>query len=593
MNSGHLLAQAGQAYEGRDYGRALTLCRQVLQLDPLHADALSLLGFTYLALGKLDDAAAACRQALSLQPNHLDAHNALGIAMGRQKLWADAEASFRQVIRIKPDFSHGYNNLGIALKEQGKLPDAEACYRNALRLDAGSAEALNNLGNVLRELGRAAEAESALRNAVQLKPGYAEAQHNLGLALKDQGRLDEAEAAYRRAISLQPGYTDAHNNLGNVLNAQGRSSEAEACYHEALRHNPRNAEAHSNLGVMLTDLGRLDEAAGHYAEAIRVQPDYAGAHYNFAMHLLLRGDFSRGWNEYEWRWRVRKLPPHGRPFAQPLWDGSPLIGRTILLHSEQGLGDMIQFVRYATVAKQRGGNVVVECQRALVPLFGGCRDVDQVVAEGSPLPRFDFHAPLMTLPRILGTAVETIPAPIPYLTADPGRVEHWRQELAAIPDLKVGIVWRGNPNNRRDSARSFALAELAPLANLEGVRLISLQKEPDREELAAFAARHPMIDWSSRLDEADAPFLDTAALMMGLDLVVSADTAPCHLAGALGVAVWIPIPFIPDWRWMLGRDDSPWYPTARLFRQTVPGDWPGVFQSMASALAELRDQAVS
>lgn len=589
MNSGHLLAQAGQAYEGRDYSRALILCRQVLQIEPLHADALSLLGFTYLAMGKLEDAAAASRQAISFQPNHLDAHNALGIAMGRLNLWADAEASFRQVIRIKPDFSHGYNNLGIALKEQGKLNDAEACYRNALRLDAGSAEALNNLGNVLRELGRPAEAEAALQNAVRLNANYADAHHNLGLALKDQRKFPEAEAAYRRALRLQPGYTDAHNNLGNVLNALGKPAEAEACYREALRHQPRNAEAHSNLGVMLTDLGRLDEAAKHYAEAIHVQPDYAGAHYNFAMHLLLRGDFARGWNEYEWRWRVRKLPPHGRPFAQPLWDGSPLHGRTILLHSEQGLGDMIQFVRFATVAKQRGGNVVVECQRALVELFGSCRDIDQVVAEGAALPHFDVQAPLMTLPKILGTSVESIPAPIPYLTADPDRVESWRQELAAIPDLRIGVVWRGNPDNRRDSSRSFALAELATVANVERVRLVSLQKGTDGDELTAFAARYPILDCSSRLDQ----FLDTAALMMELDLIISADTAPCHLAGALGVPVWIPLPVIPDWRWLLGRDDSPWYPTARLFRQERPGDWSSVFQRMATALAQLRDEAVS
>jgi Flp pilus assembly protein TadD len=591
--NGERLAQAGQAYQTRDYAGAIRLCQQVLQTDPFQADALSLLGFTYLALGKLDDAAAACRQALSVRPNHLDAHNALGIAMAQQKLWRDAEASFRQVIRIKPDFAHGYNNLGITLKEQGRLQDADACYRNAIRLDPNSADAFNNLGNVLRDLGRSAEAESALQSAIRLRPNYPEAHHNLGLALKDQGKLIEAEAAYRRAISLQPGYTDAYNNLGNVLNAQGRFSEAEACYHEALRHQPRNAEAHSNLGVMLTDQGRLEEAASHYTEAIRVQPDYAGAHYNFAMHLLLRGDFARGWKEYEWRWRVRKLPPHGRPFTQPLWDGSPLNGRTILLHSEQGLGDMIQFVRYATVASERGGTVIMECQRAIVPLLAGCRGVDRAIPEGSPLPHFDFHAPLMSLPSILGTTVETIPASIPYLSADPARVERWGRELSAIEGLKVGIVWRGNANNRRDHARSFGLDQLAPVAEVDGVRLISLQKGADRGEVADFAAKYPLVDWTDRLDEGDSPFLDTAAVMKGLDLVVSADTAPCHLAGALGVPVWVALPLIPDWRWLLNRDDSPWYPTARLIRQTRSGDWADLFERMAKMLAQRTERGIA
>jgi tetratricopeptide (TPR) repeat protein len=581
-------AQALQAYQAGEYTRAVVLCRQVLSTNPFQTSVLSLLAFTHLALGELDQVIVACRQALQISPNDFDAHNALGIALGRQKKWAEAEMSFRHLIRVSPERSDGYNNLGVTLVEQGKLEEAEACYRGALRLNPNSAESLNNLGNALRGQGKLADAEVSFQNAIRLSPNYAEAHHNLGLVLKEQGRLDDAHAAYRRAIELRPTYAEAFNNLGNVLNAQQRFAEAEACYRRVLQLNPGNAEAHSNLGVLLTDEGRLDEAAEHYAEAIRIDPNYASAHYNFGIHLLLRGDFALGWSEYEWRWKVRKVPPYGRPFQQPLWDGSPLDGRTILLHTEQGLGDSIQFVRFASLAKSRGATVVVECQPPLVTLFSRASGVDHALPEGSALPRFDVQAPLMTLPHVLRTSVATIPAPVPYLTADPDQVAFWRSTWAPLAGLKVGIVWRGNPRHKNDRNRSVPLTAFAPLASVAGVHLVSLQKGPAREEIAPFKAQHPLLEWDDRADRGDGSFLDTAAVVTALDLVISVDTAAVHLAGALGVPVWCALPAIPDWRWLLGRDDSPWYPTLRLFRQTRPGDWTGVFARMAEELHRVK-----
>lgn len=739
-----VFAQAVQAYQTREFPRAVSLCHELLRADPFQANVLSLLAFAHLALNQNDQAAAASRQALQLNADLFDAHNTLGLALARQRKWGEAEASFRHLIRISPQQPDGYNNLGVVLSEQGKYEAAEECYRSTLRLNPRSAEAFNNLGNALKGQGKLADAEASFRSAIALSPNYVEAHHNIGLVLKEQGRLTDAEVAYRRAIQLNPGYSRVYINLGNVLYARNRFDEAERCFHEALRLNPNNAEAHSNLGVMLTGLGRLDEAARHYFEAVRIAPNDVPAHYNFATHLmqradqargpskhewylkaldcltkalvaiertsqpapeapkiynnlgivlrkldrhgeaeaafrqslalkpgraevldnlgellrakgrldeawqcfvqaiqadpafagahnnlglilmergaltdarahwdeavrldpqlanawislallaLLQGDFTRGWELFEWRWRGADEISVRRPVDQPVWDGTPLNGRTIVLYAEQGLGDTIQFVRYAPLVHERGGTVVLEVPEELVPLLQGCAGVDRVVPYGTELPRFDAIAPLMSLPRILKTDLETIPAVVPYVIADAGRVAAWKDELDALPGFKVGIVWQGNPNHRNDRVRSVPLAQFAPLARLAGIQLVALQKGPGREQLPAFAAEHAIIDWGERPNATKGSLLDAAAILTGLDLLITVDTALAHLAGALGRPVWVALPFVPDWRWLLDRDDSPWYPTMRLFRQTSPGDWEGTFARIAQELAQLSARA--
>jgi hypothetical protein len=300
---------------------------------------------------------------------------------------------------------------------------------------------------------------------------------------------------------------------------------------------------------------------------------------------LQSGQFEEGWKEYEWRWKRKQAVK--RAFRHPRWDGSALEARTILLWCEQGLGDAIQFVRYAPLAKARGGSVVLECPPFMVPLFSTCAGIDALVAEGSALPDYNVQAPLMSLPMLLGTTLETVPAETPYLHADLERVEKWRSRLEGGGGFKIGVVWQGNPRHPWDRWRSFPLACLAPLAAFEGVRLVSLQKGPGVEQVKAFKGRFPVEELGDGLDAEGGAFLDTAAVMMGLDLVVTADTAEAHLAGALGVRVWVALSGMADWQWMVAREDTPWYPTMRLFRQATLGDWRGLFDRMAAELRRL------
>ncbi len=425
---------------------------------------------------------------------------------------------------------------------------------------------------------------SPATSALQLKPDLLESHHNLGVALEEQGRLEEAVACYRRALELKPDDAEIHNNLGNVLKDQGKLDEAVACCRRALELNPDYAAAHNTLGNALKDQGKLDEAPECYRRALELQPDYADAHGSQSLISLLTGDFERGWTEYEWRWKTQKYPR--RDFSRALWDGQPLEGRTILLHAEQGLGDTIQFVRYVALVKQRGGVVVVECPRPLMSLLRSCAGIDQLVERGEELPAFDLQAPLLSLPGIFHTALGDIPAAIPYLFADPGLAERWRQELGGIAGFKIGIAWQGNPKPRNDRHRSIPLGCFEPLASLPGARFFSLQKGAGVEQLQDVAERFPVTEFGSRLDEASGAFMDTAAVLVNLDLMITCDTAVAHLAGALGVPVWVALPFIPDWRWLLDRSDSPWYPTMRLFRQHGRGDWQGVFQTIKVALGE-------
>jgi Flp pilus assembly protein TadD len=508
----------------------------------------------------------------------------------------DAVAFCRRALALKPDFAEAHNNLGNALKDQGKLAEAVAGYRRAAELKPDFAEACSNLGNALREQGNLHEAVVCYRRALEINPNFAAAHNNLGNALREQGRLDDAVAFCRRAVELKPDFAEAHNNLGNALREQGKLDDAVARYRQALKLKPGVAEAHNNLGIALQDQGKLDQAIACYHRALALEPDYADAHFNRSLVQLLAGEFPNGWPEYEWRWQTKEFTP--RHFPQPLWNGASLAGKTILLHAEQGLGDTIHFIRYAPIVKQHGGTVIVECQKPLLGLldsfFGGVDrffgldlgGVDRLIGRGSGLPAFDTHAPLLSLPGILGTTMETIPAKIPYLAAKPALLEQWRTRLLTIEGFKIGISWQGNPTYRGDRFRSIPLRWFAPLAEIPGVRLISLQKGAGTEQLAEIGNLFPVTDLAGELDEQSGPFMDTAAVMKNLDLVIASDSAVAHLAGALGVPVWVALPLAPDWRWLLDRSDSPWYPTMQLFRQGQQGDWQGVFEEIKKALCE-------
>jgi tetratricopeptide (TPR) repeat protein len=607
------LPAARQAQSAGDFRRAEMLAQQALQADPVDGAAWLLLAAACLGQGKLPEAAAAAehalrlrpddpdahfrlgavragqgqrpeavdhfRQAMRLRPEHFDALLALGIALAEQGSLAEAVGHLTAAVRARPDSAPARYNLGVALAQQGKLEEAEPAFREALRLSPGYAAAHYGLGNVLTARGRREEAVACFRAALSFRPDYGEAYNNLGLALTELRRPAEAVVLLRQAVRLRPGAAEGHNNLGLALSDLGRFEEAEAAFHEALRLNPKYAEAHTNLGSAFKEQGRTDEALACYQVALWLQPDSASTHWNRALAWLQAGDFERGWPEYEWRWQRTKTPP--RRFPQPAWDGSPLAGRTLLIYMEQGLGDMLQFIRYAALA-QPGGRVVVECPGILRPLFSRCRGIDQLVAEGDPLPPFDVHAPLLSLPRLLKTTLATVPAEVPYLFPDPGRVETWGRRLPPGRDFKIGVAWQGNPHHQWDRHRSFPLAKLAPLAGLPGVRLVSLQKGPGIEQLRA--APFPVTALAEDLDASGGAFEDTAAVLRHLDLVVTPDTALAHLAGGMGVPAWVALAAVSDWRWLLGREDSPWYPSLRLFRQARLGDWEAVFERMAAEL---------
>jgi hypothetical protein len=409
------------------------------------------------------------------------------------------------------------------------------------------------------------------------------------VSLQQQGRLAEAAEVLRRAIARAPTFALAHNNLGSVLRDAGDAEAALASYRQAIELAPGDPRYRNNLALALQDLCRLDEAIESFDTALRLRPEYQKARAFRALALLLVGDYARGWADYEARREI------GVEFAdysagRPLWDGSDPAGRTILLHGEQGIGDTIQFVRYAPLQAARGARVVVQCQPPLVPLLEpslAARGVWRVVALDEAPPEFDLYCPLPGLPHRFGTRVETIPANVPYLDAPPERVDEWRRWLSdpareGFDAFRVGIVWAGAAGNLNDRRRSVRATDFMPLAQIPGVCLYSLQKGPPLAQLGESAPGLAAHDLDERLND----FADTAAVIMNLDLVVTVDTSVAHLAGALGRPVWTLLPFSPDFRWMLGRSDSPWYPTMRLFRQAKPGDWSSVFDDVALALRD-------
>ncbi|MHB1560332.1 MAG: tetratricopeptide repeat protein [Isosphaeraceae bacterium] len=467
--------------------------------------------------------------------------------------------------------------------EAGDLDGAIGWYGRVLEQQSETAWAWYMLGGIAQLRGRLADAEACYRRAIRLAPDLPDAHNNLAVALQATGRGDEALDSLRRAIVLRPDYAEAYNNLGNVLHDRGALNEAIGAYHRALSLRPDYVEAHHNLGNVLRSAGRTAESIACFDRALALRPDAAMIHLSRAMALLEMQDYRRGWPEYEWR---LKCPRWEIPrFDRPMWDGGPLEGRTILLYADHGLGDSIQFIRYAPMVRDRGARVVVSCPGAAARLLATCEGVELVVVDRTPLPEFDVYAPLMSLPGLLGTDAASIPVSVPYLSADPVLVRSWAAALPATDELCIGVAWQGNPTHPRDRFRSFPLERLAPIAARPGVRLYSLQKAHGRQQLAALAGRFLVDDLADSLGD----LMDTAAVVSSLDLVIAADTSVAHLAGALGVPVWVALPFAADWRWIPRRDDNPWYPTMRLFRQRDWGDWDDVFARMAAALGEPSD----
>lgn len=614
-----LFQQAVAQHQAGQLRAAEAIYERILQHEPGNADCLHLLGVARHQQGDNDAAIRQIREAIEANGSDPAYYSNLGAALRAAGRLEEAADQFNQAVQLNPDYATGQKNLGVALDELGRAPQAVRHLQRAVALDPRDPGAWKSLGACLHRLGRQLDAVHAYSEAVVLAPDDPLALNNLGVACKDAGQFAAAAEHFRRALQLRPQLADAHNNLGTLHAQQGQQILARDCFRDALAADPGCLDARHNLGVVLRDLGQLEEAietledvvgkqpdhvdarnnlaaalqsagqieqaATHYRHALRVQPGHVWARFNRSTLLLLEGDFEHGWPEYEWRWKRPGAEP--RRFPQPLWDGSDGVG-TILLHAEQGLGDTLQFIRYADVVGQRCQSVIVECQPPLLPLLAGCDGVSQLFAKGDQLPDFDVHAPLMSLPGILGTTLDTVPDRVPYIPCSPELIDRWRRWLGTLDGFTIGIGWQGNPEYQRDYQRSVAVRHFQPLAEHAGVRLVSLQKGAGGEQLAAEDLGFGVADLGQELDASGA-FLDTAALMRGLDLIVTSDTAVAHLAGAVGAPVWLALSYSPDWRWLRTGDRSPWYPSMRLFRQPQFGDWETVFRNMSDALVELID----
>jgi tetratricopeptide (TPR) repeat protein len=521
------------------------------------------------------------RQILHAEPRHAEALYQLGFQAYRLSRFEVAAEYLVQAATAQPEVPVIHCHLGQVYRALGRHQEAIACLEKAVHLKPDYAEANNNLGGVLREVGRLPEAITCYEQAVRHVPHFAAAHSNLGVAYQAAGRLDEAIACYQQALRLDPHCVPALINLGTTFQDQSKLDEAVASFQQALQIQPHFAEAHYNLGVVLRAQGKWEKGLAHLEQALRLNPDSADAHLARSAAWLEAGDFERGWAEYEWRQRSPRFAVPPLAVARPAWDGSPLNGKTMLLRAEQGLGDTVQFIRYAPLLQQRGGRVIAEVQPPLLSLLRTCPGIDQLIPQGEAPPNYDLQAYLLSLPRLLRTNLTNIPSNVPYLWADAALVSRWREQLADIPGFKIAIAWQGNPAKELDELRSIRLHEFGPLAQIDGAVLLSLQKGSGIEQINAVADRFSVIDVGSRFGES---FMDTAAVLMNVDLVITIDTALAHLAGALGLPVWVALPVNADWRWLRDHEDSPWYPTMRLFRQSRVGDWGGVFKWMQDAL---------
>ncbi|SPE20562.1 putative TPR repeat protein [Burkholderiales bacterium] len=581
------LANLGSALQaaGR-YGEALTAIERAAVMNPANADIAYNRGNVLRSLGREEDAVAAYGRALTLRPDHVGALGNRGNALRELGRREEALRDFEAAIVLIPHDARARYNRAVVLQELKRAPEAVAEYERALMLQPDYAEAHLNLGLGFKELKRSDAALACFDRALELRADFPEARTARGNLLLELERFEDLLENIDQALALHPTSAEGHSFRGDVLRKLGRDAEAIAAYERALSLSAGLVKTLINRGATLLDRNEVARALADFCRASSLYPDNSLAHWNEALCLLLLGDFAAGWPKFEWRvqrWREHGVLKELFHDDSPAWLGETEVrGRTLLLHAEQGLGDTLQFCRYAPLLADRGARVILEVQAPLVSLLNGLRGINRVVPMNSPAVAFDLHTPLMSLPLALGTTLASIPGDVPYLRADPTLATAWLERLGPRTSRpRIGIAWRGSPDHVKDRFRSLALTQLSPLARLD-IELIGLQKDVPAAECAD--VEHLGI---CNFGEALLDFADTAALLDSVDLVVSADTAVAHLAGAMGKPVWIFIPFAPDWRWMLDRTDSPWYPTARLFRNSTHGDWSAAVADVVAALRGL------
>jgi tetratricopeptide (TPR) repeat protein len=577
MNRGNTLQELQR------FDEALASFDRAVAVRPDHVDAYYNRANTLHALKRFDEALASFERALALRPADAAALANRGVTLHALTRFQDALASYDAAAALWPDGDAVFANRGITLHALKRFDEALASFDHALALRPDNAEALGSRGVTLHMLRRFDEALASYDRALALRPDHAEVHSNRSVALFELRRFAEALASCDRALALQPDYPEAHSSRGNALSVMRRFDEASANYDRALALRPDYAEAHTGFGVTLHALKRFDDELRCYERALAARPDFVEAHYNRALCRLLIGDFDRGWAEHEWRWETEQFKHSKRNFAQPQWTGSQEIaGKTILLHAEQGFGDTIQFCRYATRVAALDARVILAVQEPLRDLLRSLDGVVQVISMGDAVPPFDMHCFFLSLPLVFGTRLATIPGETPYLRVSSQAVANWSARLPPKTRPRIGLAWSGRPDHSNDQNRSIDLAAfLSPLKGIDAT-FVSLQREVRAADAIVLQERSDLVHFGDELKD----FSDTAALVASLDLVIAVDTSVAHLAGALGKPVWILLPFIPDWRWLLERDDSPWYPTARLFRQDDSRRWDGAFGRLRAALAD-------
>lgn len=568
--------QAGRLPEGE------AVYRELLEQRPDQWDAVYLLGTLLLQSGRFPDSIELLQRVIAHRPGVPDAHNNLGIAFKAVGRWEEAAREFEAALRADPVYQQALYNLGTLMKQRGLLADSEKCFRAALRLDSADVPTRRGLADVLKDRGKWPEAEEHYRALADADPENLDVRVNLGYVLARQERVKEAADVYQAILQQKPDYYQIHNNLSYLLERQGKLDEAAAGARRALELQPGYAEAYNNLGSALRSAHRLDEACECFRKAAGLQPGFALAEFNFGTTRLLQGNYRAGWRGYERREATLESPP--RRFAEPRWTGEPIPGRTLLVHADQGFGDTLQFVRFLQPVRERSqARLVLECQPELVALLADSRVADEVVANGGAPAAFDVQVSLASLPGLLEIDLPQLPANVPYIAAAAEMRPELEQLLARCEGkMRVGLVWRGNREQARDVLRSLSAPLLEPLLRVENIAFVSLQIGAGGELEQLTSANRPL-DLGRHLRD----FRDTAAVIERLDLVITVDTALAHLAGALARPVWTLLCFTPDWRWHLDRCDSPWYPTMRLFRQPVWGDWPAVMQNAAEELQRI------
>jgi tetratricopeptide (TPR) repeat protein len=650
-NSAHALHLLGVLASQMGQGEAsLNYIRRAITLNPTAAQYHASLGAALATLGRTQEAIDIYNRALVLQPDLLDAHVNLGAALMKMGKFELAVESLQSAIKIGPENFKLLDSLGSALSQAGHQEQAVEVLRKALTLRSDFAPTHLTLGNALMKLNRATEAIAEYRAALATRPEYPEAMRNLSGLLSQTGFVDEAIDLARRSISLQPESSHAWCNLGSALHRQNRYDEAADALSRAIAIDPRFPHAYSELGEVLLkmkspakaidafnqslaiepsailhyriaiallaqdkreeaiaaclkaeslgfssqnlfntlgtihhQLGQIDKAIEYFRKALAIQPDYPLAQWNLGVLQLLKGDFREGWIGYDARWKANNISLPARYSLERIWNGGDLKGRRILIDCEQGFGDCIQFIRFIPLIAQRGGKPILTAYPELRRLIRTVPCLEEIVCPPEEIPPFDLQCPLAGLPRLFETTLQNIPTNVPYLFADPVMAERWRTRVPQDGRVKIGLAWSSKPESRDHATHSPGLSQLAPLGTVSGTWFCSLQKGPAAADTVAPPEGLQITDWSAELQD----FADTASLIVNLDLVICCDTAVAHLASAMGKPTWLILPSVPDWRWLLDRDDSPWYPSMRLFRQPKAGDWQSPVRQISRELHKL------